>query len=745
MEEENRKIFNQTESINNLFVNSNEAYKHELTKDNTTNKKIENNIYYKDTSCDKLCCREEYNGDGLVVKREFYNEEGGICYTEIFEHDKIETGKFVSTLYSGEGPDEYCDNVIGYRFYKDGCGSELKSDNYFTLVSPKLQINTKEQVLECADSEAFAILEKDVTPDKCYTILNELFKTDLQSKKYGNEITGTYIKTLAFSYLKKIMLQEDKDIDIYFKSFITDRNRGKIDLNCKAITSGYKDKPKFIIRPTNVNGHATVVLIDGSNDKPYIFDSSLTHLEKYTSIFTNYDGLGNLNDVKNIDELDGEKELQVNGCCSYWAMCFAEVIIAKIKSDKKCGIDDIINYTKSGAMCLDIACKMSELFDNPKEKPTIQKIELNDSVGDDYIKLCVDDNYYKLSKDAYKNKFLNLEGISKFVNNEEVKKELNKLIAKQEIVKDDNKSLMSKNIKLYSIADLQTKIRCETLNFDIDDSVIEKMIKGMKTILNSYQEQYKQIKLNKIKSIYKATYDVLCPGGGNGELNGEEWDFINNNIIKWNEDGESWVLKEGYSNVLYNEGNKKFVVKDDKLKDANINGDRVEKVNEYVNKLINTFNDYNAINNSNLNLGDLLFENKQSSFVEKQMDFLDYLNKVKSFICYDNIDKFFDETNALDNGIEEQIDELFKYQEEIMACVSNGRETTQDTKGADNQERYGKEEFLIPQESIVPNIKETLDGISPDIIERVKLVQKEFMDKVKIRRGVSKFDGMKMN
>lgn len=736
-----KSIFNQTKSINDLVVNSDKCYQYAPKMDDATNKKIGNNIYHNDASCTKLYCQEMYNDDGLVVKREFYNEEGGICYTEIFEHDKIETGKFVSILYSDKGPNEYCDNVIGYRFYKDGCGSELKSDNYFTLVSPKLQINTKEQVLECADSEAFAILEKDVTPDKCYTILNELFKTDLQSKKYGNEITGTYIKTLAFFYLKKRMLQKDKDIDIYFKSFITDRNRGKVNLDCKVITDNYVDenKPKFIIRPINVNGHATAILIDRGNNKPYIFDSSLTHLEKYTSIFTNYDGLGNLDDVKNIDELDGEKELQVNGCCSYWAMCFVEVIAEKIRLDKENGkdttIEDIKKYADSGAMCLDIACKMSELFDNPKEKPTIQKIELNDSVGDDYIKLCVDDNYYKLSKDAHKNKFLNLEGIYKFinaVNNEEVKKQLKKLIVKQEIVRKDNKSLKSGDITLYSTADLQGKIQNGTLSLNIESDTIDEKVKKIKNILNKCQKRYKTMIQKKVKSlgaekIYKTDKDneYIWVDDEWKIPTKEEWDIINQHI-EWNVDMDVTVWGVQNENV------------DDIIKQCD---------NEEVRKYVTALKDADIVKQNLINSCKLfcLISKKDISEINTQIGFLDYFNEVKSFVCYDNIDKFFDETNVLDNGIKEQIDELFKYQEEIMACVSNGRETTQDTKGADNQERYGKEEFLIPQESIVPNIKETLDGISPDIIERVKLVQKEFMDKVKIRRGVSKFDGMKMN
>lgn len=736
MEEENRKIFNQTESINNLFVNSNEAYKHELTKDNTTNKKIENNIYYKDTSCDKLCCREEYNGDGLVVKREFYNEEGGICYTEIFEHDKIETGKFVSTLYSGEGPNEYCDNVIGYRFYKDGCGSDLKSGNYFTLVSPELKFNEDKKRVECADSEGFAILEGDITPGECYTILTELFKTDLQSKEYGNQITGTHIKTLAFFYLKKIMLQEDKDIDIYFKSFITDRNRGEVDLDCKTITNdcGDENKPKFIIRPINVNGHATVVLIDGSNDKPYIFDSSLTHLEKYTSIFTSCSNLGNLNDVKNIDELDGEKELQVNGCCSYWAMFFAEVIIAKIKSDKRCDIDDIIKYTKSGAMCLDITCKMSELFDNPKEKPTIQKIELNDSVGDDYIKLCVSDNdCYKLNKDAYKNKFLNLGGISKFVNNEEAKKELDKLIAKQEIVKKDNRSLKNENVKLYSINNLATKIK-EKMDFNMSDDIFKNTLSKVKKVWQEYSEQYR-IMMQKIvnslraEKIYKTdeSNEYIWVDDEWKMPTQEEWNAINK-YIEWN-DGAG-VMVWG-------------VVQQDESVDDIIKQCDSEKVKKYVTAL----KDADIVKQNLINSCKLfcLISEKDISKINTQIDFLDYFNEVKSFICYNNIDKFFDENNVLDSKIEEQINELFKCQEEIIGCISNKQETIQNIGSIDSQERYSKEEFLLPQESIVPNIKETLDGISPDIIERVKLVQKEFMDKVKIRCGVSKFDGMKMN
>ena len=720
-------IFEQTKSINDLFIGVSGRSGYEPIDANDGKIK---NIRYNNI----LCCREVYNNK-LVFKREFYNEEEGICYTEIFEHDKIETGKFVSTLYSGEGPNEYCDNVIGYRFYKDGCDAELKSNNYFTLVSPELKINTEEQVIKCDNSEAFTILEEGMTPDKCYTILNELFKTDLQSKEYGNQITGTHIKTLAFFYLKKRMLQKDKDIDIYFKSFITDRNRGKVNLDCKVITDNYVDenKPKFIIRPINVNGHATAILIDRGNNKQYIFDSSLTHLEKYKRIFTNYDGLGNLNDVKNIDKLDGEKELQVNGCCSYWAMCFIEVITEKIildkENDRETTIDDIINYAESGVMCLDIACKMSELFDNPKEKPTIQKIELNDSVGDDYIKLCVDDNYYKLSKDAYKNKFLNLEGISKFVNNEEAKKELNKLIAKQKIVRKDNKSLKSEDITLYSTADLQGKIQNGTLSLNIESDTIDEKVKKIKNILNKCQERYKTMIQKKVESL--GAEKIYKTDEGNEYIyvdnkwkmpTQEEWDIINQHI-EWNVDMDVTVWGVQNKNV-------------DAVKQCDSG-----QVKKYI----------TALEGANIVKQDLINDCKLFDSIPKEedintgTDFLDYFDKVKSFICYDNIDKFFDETNVLDNGIEEQIDELFKYQEEIMACVSNGRETTQDTKGADNQERYGKEEFLIPQESIVPNIKETLDGISPDIIERVKLVQKEFMDKVKIRRGVSKFDGMKMN
>ena len=193
-------------------------------------------------------------------------------------------------------------------------------------------------------------------------------------------------------------------------------------LNCLGLPDNYNMNSNFIIMPINRVQHATVLIIDKKTKTPYLLDSSLFHcnigwdngLNVATSAREDVFGKEFSKEI----EILNKYSIQINGCCTYWAMSFMNVIINN-DNGKYTTIKQIIAASKNGQLQLDAAIEMGKIFDRDQNNPTI-KYSTNENEIDTnrYIKIKIDNNnFYGINKTAFDNKFLKLEGIKSLCNN----------------------------------------------------------------------------------------------------------------------------------------------------------------------------------------------------------------------------------------------------------------------------------------------------------------------------------------
>ena len=408
-----------------------------------------------------ILCETE-KGENFVT-RIFYKKEGEekgkIAYKELFVLSDPTTNKYLSFLYVPIDASDKKDNIklLGFRFYEKGY-EEADEGNYFTLLLQKEKelsldtIKSNSNSLGLSELSRCKIFERssgENSNEKYFSILERLFKNDLKGKG-SNDIHGSSIKTLAFLATLEDGEALKKDYDSIFvnnkentpqlisqnldniikqnSGDTTEQNSG--DTTEQNSGDTIKQKICFVLKPLNIEGHATVLLIDVRTKECYLFDSSLDSFRKLQSLIGTKYG----NSAKLLCNT-GIKCFQSSGCCTYYSMCFMKLISQKTKEEG--AIEKILKEkVEKEKLQLDVIVEMSNIFDDKKNR-TLIKIPEGEDSKKGYIIIDIGGQKYGLNRKACLSNFLELDGISNFVEyitNDEDKKSFKEIIGFQNML-----------------------------------------------------------------------------------------------------------------------------------------------------------------------------------------------------------------------------------------------------------------------------------------------------------------------
>lgn len=366
----------------------------------------------------------------------YYRNSNELLYKETFEYDEDIINKgVVSELKESNG------NSIGNRFYRDDylvSGVSKSVSNSFAILSFNPEKKLDYKILE---------IENEVDPtkkteiiQKCEDCINHILETRVRDK-LGYEITGNDYLTKGYTNVLKNKLPEQSNIVIgdLFDNQELDNTKGEYVVNpslfeerlkvyfetnddgTKTPRNDYKNK--IIVIPVSTPGHTTVMLIDCSENKDFkdrikYFDSSLYNSMESEPfrIYTNtlYDA-DIIADFLNFGEYHEyievlNKNMQINGTCTYWSDCFMKVLVEdQFNNPKKYDtIDKIKTAFQDGTIQMDICVEMSKIFDQLGKETVRYFSNQNEAEQnkENYVTFEIKGNMYGISKKCATNNFL---------------------------------------------------------------------------------------------------------------------------------------------------------------------------------------------------------------------------------------------------------------------------------------------------------------------------------------------------
>lgn len=499
-------------------------------------------------------------------------------YRETFEYNEDITKCFISELKKADN------EHIGSRFYSDDYSNKSINHLYnFTILNFYSNEDPHYKLLEIGQEETDILEQIQKSEEIIYNIHKEKFKNQLGYEINGNnDLNEGYLKVLE----KKLLYFKEYQETLIIESFLNlDKTKADNQNNLNETLKNYfelnKDgtfveprtprdeyKNKIIAIPVSTPGHATVMLIDCSDGKDFkdrikYFDSSTAACEvvttetgwflnrkKTTKVIPKAEYFGDY--ANNIEVLN--KNMQINGTCSYWCECFIKVLVEDQFSDprKYDTMDKIKTAFQNGTMQMNICVEMSKMFDEPN-KETVRYFPNSDEVGqnkENYHIFTIKDKNgnnlnYGIRKDFVANKYINInvlvDGLSNPIPNKTELKEklkngieaqrdlifLNYNIEYNKKILDDTKpyfdKLLKRNNEIQNF--LKASMNCK-----------EKIINCIEnTIFNSgsKNERIENIakKISKMKDKYRysiAGYPYMSFGGSLNEKTNEILLFFKN-------------------------------------------------------------------------------------------------------------------------------------------------------------------------------------------------------------------------